>query len=76
VRDGWKGVFGVKGVVGVDADLGKNDRFTHIRGGWSHYTDTSEPVDGYGTYGARNMDFGFWASVAVMSLEHITRGAP
>jgi hypothetical protein len=19
---------------------------THIRGGWSHYTDTSEPVDG------------------------------
>jgi hypothetical protein len=21
----------------------------HIRGGWSHYTDTSEPVDGVGT---------------------------
>jgi hypothetical protein len=21
----------------------------HIRGSWSHYTDTSEPVDGYGT---------------------------
>jgi hypothetical protein len=20
----------------------------HNRGGWSHYTDTSEPVDGYG----------------------------
>jgi hypothetical protein len=20
----------------------------HIRGGWSHYTDTSEPVKGYG----------------------------
>jgi hypothetical protein len=24
----------------------------HIRGGWSHYTDTSEPVDGNG---AQNM---------------------
>jgi hypothetical protein len=24
----------------------------HIRGGWSHYTDTSEPVDGKG---AQNM---------------------
>jgi hypothetical protein len=24
----------------------------HIRGGWSHYTDTSEPVDGFG---AQNM---------------------
>jgi hypothetical protein len=27
----------------------------HIRGGWSHYTDTSEPVDGYG---AQNMEAG------------------
>jgi hypothetical protein len=24
----------------------------HIRGGWSHYTDTSEQVEGYG---AQNM---------------------
>jgi hypothetical protein len=46
-----------KGVVRWLDVRGKKERMValhphtpkHIRGGWSHYTDTSEPVDSYGT---------------------------
>jgi hypothetical protein len=29
------------------------------RGGWSHYTDTSEPVDGYGAQNMVTVQSGF-----------------
>jgi hypothetical protein len=31
----------------------------HIRGGWSHYTDTSEPVDGNGAQNVVTVHSGF-----------------
>jgi hypothetical protein len=31
----------------------------HIRGGWSHYTDTSEPVDGNGAQNMVTVQSGF-----------------
>jgi hypothetical protein len=31
----------------------------HIRGGWSHYTDTSEPVDGNGAQNMVTIQSGF-----------------
>jgi hypothetical protein len=34
----------------------------HIRGGWSHYTDTSEPVDGYGAQNMVTVQSGFRTS--------------
>jgi hypothetical protein len=34
----------------------------HIRGGWSHYTDTSEPVDDYGAQNMVTVQCGFRTS--------------
>jgi hypothetical protein len=31
----------------------------HVRGGWSHYTDTSEPVDGNGAQNMVSVHSGF-----------------
>jgi hypothetical protein len=42
----------------------------HFRGGWSHYTDTREPVDGYGTQNVVTVKSGFQTSDLTITGPH------
>jgi hypothetical protein len=51
----------------LEKEKGKNGSLRphtpkHIRGGWSHYTDTSEQADGYGAQNMVTVQTGFSTS--------------
>jgi hypothetical protein len=47
----------------------RHRRATHISGGWSHYADTSEPVDGNGAQNMVTVQSGF-EPATFQSLAH------
>jgi hypothetical protein len=51
-RQGLVGWFGL--VIALRPQTPK-----HLRSGWSHYTDTSEPVDGNGAQNMVTVQYGF-----------------
>jgi hypothetical protein len=54
---------GLKGTAGSPTCLVIALRpLKHIRGGWLHYTDTSEPVDGNGAQNTVTVQSGYRAS--------------
>jgi hypothetical protein len=68
VRGGCRGRFGLFLIIALRPQTPK-----HIRGGWSHYTDTSQPGDGYGAQNMVTVQFGF-EPATFRSLAHELMG--